>query len=65
MKSFMVSLPLFFQDGFSHATSSNDAPLQSSEIRMSPYRSGISDILITVVTVLTQVLIARRFFSER
>jgi uncharacterized protein len=32
---------------------------------MSPYRSGISDILITVVTVLTQILIARRFFSER
>jgi predicted MPP superfamily phosphohydrolase len=32
---------------------------------MSPYRSGIADILITVVTVLTQILIARRFFAER
>ena len=32
---------------------------------MSPYRSGLADILITVVTVLTQILIARRFFAER
>jgi predicted MPP superfamily phosphohydrolase len=32
---------------------------------MSPYSSGIADILITVVTIVTQVLIARRFFSER
>jgi predicted MPP superfamily phosphohydrolase len=32
---------------------------------MSPYRSGLADILITVVTVLTQIFIARRFFAER
>jgi uncharacterized protein len=32
---------------------------------MSLYKSGIADILITVVTVITQILIARRFFSER
>jgi uncharacterized protein len=32
---------------------------------MSLYWSGIADILITVVTVVTQLLIARRFFSER
>jgi predicted MPP superfamily phosphohydrolase len=32
---------------------------------MSRYSSGIADILITVVTILTQILIARRFFSQR
>jgi hypothetical protein len=32
---------------------------------MSPQRPGIADILITVVTITTQILIARRFFSER
>jgi predicted MPP superfamily phosphohydrolase len=32
---------------------------------MSRYSSGIGDILITVVTILTQILIARRFFSQR
>jgi predicted MPP superfamily phosphohydrolase len=32
---------------------------------MSPYKSGIADILITVVTILTQILIALLFFSKR
>ena len=32
---------------------------------MSPQRSGIADILITIVTITTQILIARRFFADR
>jgi predicted MPP superfamily phosphohydrolase len=32
---------------------------------MSAYSIGISDVLITIVTVITQILIARWFFSER
>ncbi len=32
---------------------------------MSPYTSGIADILITVATIVTQILIARWFFSAR
>jgi predicted MPP superfamily phosphohydrolase len=32
---------------------------------MSPYTFGLADILITVVTITTQILIARRFFAER
>ena len=47
------------------ATLSKGSPVQSNEPGMSVYTIGISDILITVVTVITQILIARWFFSER